>query len=74
MNRLTKYICGAAHGKCGRTIEEASKAKNIAVGNLKRPGALTNWRNTKIPALNPMKSRTGCGSLMDEKDDNHEAD
>lgn len=53
MNRLTKYICGAAHGKCGRTVEEASKSKKYCRGKFEATGCVDRLAAYEDTGLEP---------------------
>jgi len=53
MDRLTKYICGAAHGKSGRTIEEASKSKDYCRGKFEATGCIDKLAKYESTGLEP---------------------
>lgn len=53
MDRLTEYICGAAHGKRGRTIEEAGKSKDFCRGEFEATGCIDKLAQYEDTGLEP---------------------
>jgi hypothetical protein len=58
MDRLTEYICGAAHGKRGRTIEEAGKSKDFCRGEFEATGCIDKLAQYEDTGLSPDEIQT----------------